>query len=96
MSPEISSALSKKTKAIYTKAVDVYSLGVLFRDNLLFGKLDSPLHDLVNSMTVVDPKARPSIQEVIETMKSFSNRYEFKKDSDFAEGFSLSKVNYYS
>lgn len=64
---------------IYSKAADIFSLGIMFRDDLKLGEPESPLHDLVNRMTSRNPEDRPSIQEVTTVLLRPENYEKFAK-----------------
>lgn len=49
----------------FSKASDVYALGVLLRDDLQLNGIDAALDKLISCMTNEDPALRPSIQFVV-------------------------------
>ncbi|EKE00643.1 MAG: tyrosine protein kinase:serine/threonine protein kinase [uncultured bacterium] len=49
---------------VYSKASDIFALGMMFKRDLKLGDLGSPLEGLVKRMIDNDPHSRPSIHEV--------------------------------
>lgn len=76
MAPEIGTiekgyVVSPANGSIYSKASDVYALGVMFKHDLeLAGEKDSPICRMVERMINPDPKKRPSVQEVVGVLES--------------------------
>ena len=55
---------------IYSKAADVFSLGIMFRDDLKLGELSSEFAAFIKRMTAHNPEDRPTMDEVVVFMQT--------------------------
>lgn len=63
----------------YSRASDIYALGVMFKKDLKLAEEGSPLKPLIDRMLKEDPSARPTMAEIVTVMKNPENYQAFEK-----------------
>jgi serine/threonine protein kinase len=93
MAPEIKPKNKKQYK--YSKALDIYALGVMFRDDMsLGGQSGDAFKDLIDRMTDDSPKKRPPISEVIATIQLLTEKKSLSQSNAKKEGIDVQIQNH--